>query len=328
MSNAPDNVAALPKPQAKATLPVSVDVNNPTSLYLDTAVFEQIQRVAVMMSRAGLAPSHLRGDNKVADCILVVAQALRWKSDPFAVAQHTFVTQGKLGYEGKLIAAMVNSSGKLKENLDYVYSGEGDNRKVVVTGTLKGSDRVREIDGTVAKWRTANEFWKKSPDQMLAYRGAREWARRHMPEVLLGVNSEEDVAPRTMVDVTPRTSTEALNNALANAAPVNQSADDLRVVDGEVVNGTTGEVLGDVPVARVDEASDLIAVGTTAERDAAVKERDRLTSELPAMDDEENLDAYAGSVEAQVAGLPSDLAQSFNDAVELRRSKLKRGGKK
>lgn len=313
MSTAPDNVAALPKPQAKTTLPVSVDVNNPTSLYLDTAVFEQIQRVAVMMSRAGLAPSHLRGEGKVADCILVVAQALRWKSDPFAVAQHTFVTQGKLGYEGKLIAAMVNSSGKLKENLNYEYSGEGDGRTIVVSGTLKGSDVLRKIDGTVGKWKTGNEFWKKNPDQMLAYRGAREWARRHMPEVLLGVNSEDEIAPRTMVDVTPRTSAAALNEALANAAP---PADDMRTIDVPVVEVAQGDVIE-------NEAEDLIDTGSTAERAAAVAERDKLRDTMMGMDTEADLDDFVGAVEAQIDALPSDLAQSFNDAVEAKRTKLK-----
>lgn len=255
MSGTADPVTELPKPK-QLPAQVSVDVNNPTSLYLDTAVFSQINRVAVMMSKAGLAPSHLRGEDKVADCILVVAQALRWNSDPFAVAQHTFVTQGKLGYEGKLIAAMVNANPKLKENLNYEYDGEGDNRRVVVSGQFKGSDTVRKVDGTVGRWKTKNEFWVKNPDQMLAYRGAREWARRHMPEVLLGVNSEEEIAPRTMVDVTPAATTTAstLNQALAAAAAQGptKGPEDLRTVDGEVVDAATGEILSDGDKAEAD----------------------------------------------------------------------------
>lgn len=237
------NGSATTSPQPKAApLPVAVDVNNPTSLYLDTAVFAQINRVAVMLSKAGLAPKHLQGESKVADCILVVNQALRWNSDPFAVAQHTFVTQGKLGYEGKLIAAMVNSSPKLKENLAYEYAGEGDERTVTVTGQFKGSDRVRTVTGKVKDWKTTNDFWKKNPDQMLAYRGAREWARRHMPEVLLGVNSEDETSPRGLVDVTPRDGgASALNDALARTAPPSPS-DDLRVVDAVVIDSETGEV--------------------------------------------------------------------------------------
>lgn len=219
-----------------AAMPVVVNVDNPASLYLDTAVFNQIQRVAVMLSKAGLAPQHLRGEEKISDCILVVAQAMRWRSDPFAVAQHTFVTQGKLGYEGKLIAAMVNSSGKLQENLNYSYSGDGEARRVVVSGRLRGSDTLREIDGTVAQWKTGNKFWKENPDQMLAYRGAREWARRHMPEVLLGVNSDDELTPaRPIVELNPAATAGQLNQALASVAPVSM-ADDLRVIEGVAVS--------------------------------------------------------------------------------------------
>lgn len=254
--------------QKRERLPVTINVDDPVSLYLDTGVFEQVQRVAMMMSQAGLCPAHLKG--KPADCILVAAQAMRWRSDPFAVAQHTFVTQGKLGYEGKLIAAMVNASPKLRENLNYEYDGEGENRRVVVSGQFKGSDTVRKVDGTVAKWKTGNEFWKKNPDQMLAYRGAREWARRHMPEVLLGVNSEEEIAPRpTMVDVTPGTAASAVNEALRAASA--GAAQDLRTVDGDVVDAATGEILEEGDKAEAETAAREKATNSELDLDAYLK---------------------------------------------------------
>lgn len=316
------NVTPIAKPdKPPAALPVTVDVNNPVSLYLDTAVFNQVNRVAVMMSKAGLAPKHLQGDDKIADCILVVAQALRWRSDPFAVAQHTFVTQGKLGYEGKLIAAMVNASGKLAENLNYTYSGAGDDRKVVVSGSLKGSTVVREIDGTVGKWKTNNEFWKKNPDQMLAYRGAREWARRHMPEVLLGVNSDDEIAPRTMVDVSPATGAAALNEALARVAPASE-VDDLRTVDGEVIDGETGELLvektiGDGEIVDAEQAA----------ADAARSRTDDLIAALDEMPTAADIDQYAAQIKADLDALPVAERGRFNTA-RLNKAKAVGAGKR
>lgn len=297
MSNAQE------KPRT-AVATVSVDVNNPVSLYLDTAVFAQINRIANMMTQSGLAPVHLRSDekyNRVADCILVVNQALRWNSDPFAVAQHTFVTKGKLGYEGKLIAAMVNASPKLKENLDYEYSGEGMERQVVVTGQFKGSERVRTVSGTVKDWKTDNEFWKKNPDQMLAYRGAREWARRHMPEVLLGVNSEEEITPRGLVDITPREGASALSEALSRT-PVAQP-DDLRVVDGEVV-----------------DADGVIAEGDEAE----ASKLDKLLAGLADMPSLADLESYVAQVEADVSNLCELDRSAFNVALYKRQKALKK----
>lgn len=200
------NVTNLPT--ATAPRAVSVDFNDPVAVYLDSDIFGQLQRVAKLMSSASLAPAHLRGDGKLGDCFLVAAQAFRWRMDPFAVAQHTYVLSGKLGYEGKLIAAIVNASGKLTGSLDYRYSGAGDQRSVTVSGKLVGDAEPREVIGTVAGWKTGNEQWKKNTDQMLAYRGAREWARRYMPEAILGIHADDDLAGSaptsvTMRDITP-----------------------------------------------------------------------------------------------------------------------------
>jgi hypothetical protein len=45
----------------------------------------------------------------MANCFLVVNQAVRWNMDPFAVAQCVSVVHGKLCYEGKLIAAIIEA---------------------------------------------------------------------------------------------------------------------------------------------------------------------------------------------------------------------------
>jgi len=192
---------APPNGQALATAPakrdriqVHFDPNDPAALYMDTGIFEQMQRIAQLMARANLVPVHLRGEDKVSDCFLVTAQAFRWHMDPFSVAQHTFCISGKLGYEGKLIAGIINTSGKLQGSLSYRYSdGPGPSRRVEVVGQLKGEAEPRTVSGTVDQWSTTNEMWRKDPDQILSYRGAREWARRHMPEAVLGIHAEEEL---------------------------------------------------------------------------------------------------------------------------------------
>jgi hypothetical protein len=190
-----ESAAVVPAGVVAPRAPVAFDPDDPTALYMNSGVFEQLQRVAKMMAKANLVPGHLRGEEKIADCFLVAAQAFRWRMDPFSVAQHTFVTQGKLGYEGKLIAGLINASGRLEANLKPIYSGKvgTPDRAVKIIGRIKGEAEDREIDGTVSAWATTNEKWKTMPDQMLFYRGAREWARRHMPEVMLGISAEEEV---------------------------------------------------------------------------------------------------------------------------------------
>jgi hypothetical protein len=111
---------------------------------------------------------------------------------PFAVAQCTSVIQGKLMFEGKLVAAALNASGILSSRLDYEFSGAGQQRAVIVRGTLRGETKPREVTVFLADAKTSNSLWTKQPDQQLVYAGTRVWARRHAPEVMLGVYAPEE----------------------------------------------------------------------------------------------------------------------------------------
>lgn len=146
-------------------------------------------RLAELMAKGKMVPEHLRNPS---DMMMVIEQAVRWGMSPFAVAQCTGIVKGKLSYEGKLVSAAINSSGILQGRLDYEFHGEGSARAVVASGTIRGETKVREVTVTLASARTENEHWKKSPDQMLTYHAARVWARRHAPEVMLGVYSTEE----------------------------------------------------------------------------------------------------------------------------------------
>lgn len=147
-------------------------------------------QLATMMATGKLIPGHLQ--RNAGDCLLVIEQAMRWGMSPFAVAQCTAVIHGRLMFEGKLVAAAVNTSGVLSGRLSYDFGGDGDAREITVRGTIKGEGQPREITVKLKDAKTTNEHWKKSPDQMLAYHAARVWARRHVPEVMLGVYSPDE----------------------------------------------------------------------------------------------------------------------------------------
>ncbi len=173
-----------------------------TMYIMDTARFDQAQRVALTMARSTLTPQHLTRDKSgvftleqvVANCFRIVNQALRWGMDPFAVMDETYFVQGRMGYQGKLVVAVVNTRAGLKSRLTATYEGVGDNRKVTVSGTFSGEMEPRTVEWTVAQGKTeGNAMWKKDPDQKLFYSAAMRWARRHCPEVVLGVSIVEDL---------------------------------------------------------------------------------------------------------------------------------------
>lgn len=147
--------------------------------------------LAGMMAKGNLVPQHLQ--QQPGNCLMVVELAMRWGMSPFAVAQETSVIQGKLMNSGKLVAAAINSSGVLASRLRETFHGEGPDRSVTLAGTLRGEADPRTITVRLADAKTSNQMWTKQPDQQLVYFATRAWARRHVPEVMLGVYSPEDM---------------------------------------------------------------------------------------------------------------------------------------
>lgn len=166
------------------------------------SVFEACEKVSKVLARTELIPESLRtGKDKKplelsrieANCFLVVAQAHRWGIDPMACIDCASVVHGRLMWEGKLVGAILEKN--LGVTLKYDYSGEGQSRKVIVSGTRPGETEARTVEGTVAVWKTS-QWTSQNYDQRLSYRGAREWARRHAPSVLFGVITNDEELPK------------------------------------------------------------------------------------------------------------------------------------
>jgi hypothetical protein len=174
----------------------------------------------------------------VSNCFLVVNQAVRWGMDPFAVAQCVSVIHGKLCYEGKLIAAVIEA--KLGIRLKFKWNDRsGDQLGIQVSGKFPDEDEARIVDGTVGEWKTTGAGTPWVPKQykaMLAYRGSREWGRLHSPSLMLGVYSEDELLAlsddrraRQARDITaprrPTSVSEALDNFAGNQAAKHEPGD-------------------------------------------------------------------------------------------------------
>lgn len=169
---------------------------------MDTSLFDQAQRVALTMAMSNMTPTHLRLDKagnllpdaqRVANCFLIVNQALQWGLNPFAVMAKTYFVEGKMGYEGQLVHAVVEARAPLVGKLRGEYDGKGDDRRVKVIGTFQGETEPRTIEWTVRQGRTKNAMWNTNPDQKLWYSGVILWARRHCPGVILGIATDDDL---------------------------------------------------------------------------------------------------------------------------------------
>lgn len=193
MSNQPTTLA-IADPPAVANL-------------MNAGRFNQMMMIAQTMATAALIPEHLLGRKKGgtleyftadeirANCFLIVNQAFRWGMDPFAVMPETYVVGGKLGYQGKLVAAVVNGLANLEERLTYKFDGQpgSDDYTITVSGKIRGESEPRTVSVRVGSVKTDNSMWKKDPEQKLVYTGATKWARRHCPEIILGILTDDDL---------------------------------------------------------------------------------------------------------------------------------------
>lgn len=157
--------------------------------------FNKLWRLAEALAQSALSiPKELKGN--VGDCLAIVTQAFIWGLNPFAVAQAAHVINGKLGYEGKLINAVVMQSGMIRGSFHYEYQGSGMDLECRVGAVLAGESEI-----TWGEWLRNGDIkvrnsplWATNPRQQLGYLQVKNWARAFTPGAILGIYSTDELA--------------------------------------------------------------------------------------------------------------------------------------
>lgn len=171
------------------------------SVFLDVALFEHAQRVAQMLATSTMIGEHFQ-DN-IGNILIALNLAHRWKADPFMVMQNVYIVHGKPGLEGKLVIALVNQCGKFTTiQYDFTRDNNGKTTACKAFATDKATGNVLE---QIVTWEMVEaEGWHKPkkgtpskwvtiPDLMFQYRSATWFARVYCPEVLLGMQTTEEI---------------------------------------------------------------------------------------------------------------------------------------
>lgn len=174
----------------------------------------------LMASSGHAIPGHLRGNPGA--CMAVTIQALGWKMSPFAVAQKSYKVGDTIAYEAQLITAVVNARAGFKNRPLVEFIGEGDSRQCRVTFTFRNGDVRDYLSPKVSDIKVKNSpLWKNDPDQQLSYFSQRSAARRHCPEVILGVYDPDELEhaePMRQVEGPARPAPTSLRARIADGA--------------------------------------------------------------------------------------------------------------
>ena len=151
--------------------------------------------------------------NNVANTLVALEMANRMGASPLMVMQNLHIIHGRPSWGSSFIIASLNSCGRFS-TLRFV----GDSNKCKAVATDKATGEVLEgptVSLEMAKaegWLTkTGSKWITMPELMLKYRAAAFFGRLYAPEVLMGMQTSEEI-----VDITPLqpASVDAINEKL------------------------------------------------------------------------------------------------------------------
>lgn len=171
-------------------------------------MMEVMEFAKLMCLSQTAVPKHLR--NNPGACLAICVQATEWRMSPFSVANKSYEVNDRIAYESQLITAVINARAPLQSRLRYKYDGTGTDMKCTITGLMKGEATPLEYESPAIKdIKVKNSpLWTSDPKQQLGYYASRAWARRHCPEVILGIYADDEldgsIGHENAKDITPR----------------------------------------------------------------------------------------------------------------------------
>lgn len=193
----PEDVTnTVPESNEAPAITPAVPTPGGVTMWNDVKLMQNAWKTASMLSRSALVPDNYRGNPE--NCLVAIDLANRQGLSPMMVMQNLYVVKGKPAWSGSFCAAAINGCGKFTP-LEYVFVEEGGGgcfalATRISNGAVCVSDTITMKMATDEGWTgKPGSKWKTMPKQMMMYRAASFFARAHCPEVLLGIQTYEEV---------------------------------------------------------------------------------------------------------------------------------------
>ncbi|UXO94079.1 RecT family protein [Pseudanabaena phage Pan5] len=184
----------------------------------DKGSFEHAQRVAKMLSTSSLVPKDFQ--NNVQNTMIALEMANRIGASPLMVMQNLYIVHGKPSWSSSFIISAINASKKFSP-LRFEVSGEGDQYGCMAwaydlnTGEKLEGPKVTMAMANAEGWvNKAGSKWKTMPELMMRYRSAAFFGRLYAPEILMGMQTAEEVQDVEIRTVSTEEKVKALQDKL------------------------------------------------------------------------------------------------------------------
>lgn len=208
----------------------ALTTTQPAGVFSGIQAFEDAQRIAKALASSTLIPQQFQGQAGYANCLVALNIARRMGMDPLMVMQNLHIIHGRPSWSSQFIIGLVNGCGKFSP-LRYDITGKGDTLACTAIATeLSTGEELRgpEVTMAMAKkegWATkAGSKWQTMPELMIRYRAAAFWGRLYIPDLLVGIQTQEevlDIEPVTVQATAPAAAAvtiEAINEKLKSPA--------------------------------------------------------------------------------------------------------------
>ncbi len=187
----------------------ALTTTQPAGVFSGIQAFEDAQRIAKALASSTLIPQQFQGQQGFANCLVALNIARRMQMDPLMVMQNLHIIHGRPSWSSQFIIGLINGCGRFSP-LRYEISGKGDTLACTAVATeLSSGQELRgpEVTMAMAKkegWATkAGSKWQTMPELMIRYRAAAFWGRLFIPDLLVGIQTQEEVIDVEPVDVSP-----------------------------------------------------------------------------------------------------------------------------
>ena len=181
------------------------------SIYKNEQTFAFGQRMAKSLCQSDLVPKAYQGQKGLANCLIAIETANRMNISPLMVMQNTNIIHGTPSWSAQFIIATITGCGRF-EDFDYEEKGTEAIRCKAI--------RKKDGKGVFGAWVTMemaqkegwtrNSKWQSMPQLMLRYRAATFFGRQYVADLLLGIQTEDEIVDIQPVNVTvPNTPHEA-----------------------------------------------------------------------------------------------------------------------
>lgn len=175
--------------------------------------FEHAQRVAQIYAKSQLVPTAFQ--NNIPNVVIAMEIASRIGASALAVMQSLDIIHGRPSWRAQFIIAAVNSCGRFHP-LRYEVTGKGDSLECIAWSMEKDvamPNNVRTLEAARAAklpvlesapvslqmakdegwYGKTGSKWKTMPELMIRYRASTFFGRMYAPDILMGMQSEDEV---------------------------------------------------------------------------------------------------------------------------------------